>query len=88
MGQGTAHAVQAGMFNNESTHTERQQVLQSLMGKGAGSMGSDVHTPREINELLARSEEEFKTFQQVYTDCNQGSSNVWQDHLWRSTFGC
>lgn len=53
------------MFNDESTHTERQQVLQSLMAKGAGSMGSGVHTPREINQLLARSEEEFETFQQV-----------------------
>ena len=53
------------MFNDESTHTERQQVLQSLMAKGAGSMGSGVHNPREINQLLARSEEEFETFQQV-----------------------
>ena len=54
------------MFNDESTHTERQQVLQSLMAKGAGSMGSGVHTPREVNQLLARSEEEFETFQQVH----------------------
>lgn len=54
------------MFNNESTHTERQQVLQSLLGKGAlGSLGSGVHSPEEINHLLARSEEEFETFQQV-----------------------
>jgi hypothetical protein len=53
------------MFNDESTHKERQQVLQSLMAKGAGDVGSGVHTPREINQLLARTDAEFRTFQQV-----------------------
>ncbi len=56
---------QAGMFNDESTHKERVQVLQSLMAKGTGDVGSGVHTPREINQLLARTDAEFRTFQQV-----------------------
>lgn len=58
--------LQAGMFNDESTHKERVQVLQSLMSKGTGDVGSGVHTPREINQLLARTDDEFRTFQQVH----------------------
>lgn len=58
--------MQAGMFNDESTHKERQQVLQSLMAKGIGDVGSGVHTPREINQLLARNDTEFRTFHQVH----------------------
>ena len=53
------------MFNDESTHKERVQVLQSLMAKGTSDVGSGVHTPREINQLLARNDAEFRTFQQV-----------------------
>ncbi|CAL8470241.1 g9783 [Coccomyxa elongata] len=60
-----AKVIQAGMFNDESTHKERVQVLQSLMAKGTSDVGSGVHTPREINQLLARTDAEFRTFQQM-----------------------
>ncbi|BDA44270.1 probable ATP-dependent DNA helicase CHR12 [Coccomyxa sp. Obi] len=60
-----AKVIQAGMFNDESTHKERVQVLQSLMAKGTSDVGSGVHTPREINQLLARNDAEFRTFQQM-----------------------
>lgn len=53
------------MFNDDSTHKERVQVLQSLMAKGAADVGRGVHSPREINQLLARTDAEFCTFQQA-----------------------
>jgi hypothetical protein len=64
------------MFNDESTHKERVQVLQSLMAKGTGDVGSGVHTPREINQLLARTDDEFRTFQQVRALANFASPHV------------
>ena len=54
------------MFNDKSTHTERQQVLQSIMQKGSDSIGSDVHTDTEINRMLARSDAEYQVFQEVW----------------------
>ena len=53
------------MFNDSSTHSERQQVLQSIMQKGSDAIGNDVHTDTQINKLLARSEEEYQLFQEV-----------------------
>ncbi|KAK9834176.1 hypothetical protein WJX81_005712 [Elliptochloris bilobata] len=60
-----AKVIQAGMFNDRSTHGERQQVLQVLLARGAASLGRGVHTPAELNELLARSPAELERFQQM-----------------------
>ena len=57
--------AQAGMFNDRSTHGERQQVLQSIMRRGGTDLGQDVHTPAQLNALLARSPEELAAFEQV-----------------------
>ena len=57
--------MQAGMFNDKSTHTERQQVLQTLMRKGALEVGEGIHSDKDINELLARSPAELRKFSQV-----------------------
>ena len=62
------HAIdvwQAGMFNDKSTHNERQEALQTVMRRGGMDGGEQVHTPPHLNKLLARSTEEFKIFQQV-----------------------
>ena len=53
------------MFNDESTHVQRQALLQGLMARGTAEVGSGVHGPAEINRLLARSDAEFRAFQQV-----------------------
>ncbi|KAK9808778.1 hypothetical protein WJX72_003449 [[Myrmecia] bisecta] len=60
-----AKVIQAGMFNDKSTHGERQQALQAVLRKGANDIGADVHTEREVNELVARTEEEYRKFQQM-----------------------
>ena len=57
--------LQAGMFNDKSTHHERQEALQTVMRRGGMDGGAQVHTPPQLNKLLARSTEEFKIFQQV-----------------------
>ena len=57
--------LQAGMFNDKSTHNERQEALQTAMRRGGMDGGAQVHTPPQLNKLLARSTEEFKIFQQV-----------------------
>ena len=56
---------QAGMFNDSSTHAERAEVLQALMSPDAGNLGSDVASPADINLMLARTEAELATFEQV-----------------------
>ena len=53
------------MFNDKSTHNERQEALQTVMRRGGMDGGELVHTPPQLNRLLARSPEEFKIFQQV-----------------------
>ena len=60
--------MQAGMFNDRSTHSERQQVLQKLMQKGTADLGQGVPSDSELNSLLARSKAELVSFAQVHPD--------------------
>ena len=53
------------MFNDKSTHNERQEALQTVMRKGDADVGEQVHSAPQLNKLLARSTEEFNIFQQV-----------------------
>jgi SNF2 family DNA or RNA helicase len=53
-----AKVIQAGMFNDKSTHADRHELLEQIMKQDEVNLGTDVHTPEELNELLARSEEE------------------------------
>lgn len=55
------------MFNESATHDERQHLLQSLIAKGATNIGEGVHSEEEVNDMLARTPEEFHVFQKVST---------------------
>ena len=57
-----AKVIQAGMFNDNSTHEQRQAVLKAIMARGAGDVVDSVHDEGEVNEMLARSPEEFGLF--------------------------
>lgn len=57
-----AKVIQAGMFNDNSTHEQRQLVLKAIMAKGAGDVVDSVHNEGEVNEMLARSPEEYSLF--------------------------
>lgn len=54
------------MFNDKSTHKERQEALQTVMRRGDVEFGEQVHAAAALNKLLARSPDEYKLFQQVW----------------------
>jgi hypothetical protein len=47
---------------------ERRELLEEIMRRGTERLGTDVPTEREINRLLARTEDEFQLFEQVDAD--------------------
>ena len=57
--------IQAGKFDNKSTDTEREQFLKSLLGgtdKQRELKRDDQVTDGELNEILARNEQEMELF--------------------------
>jgi ATP-dependent helicase STH1/SNF2 len=62
-----AQIIQAGQFNNQSSDTDRTEMLKEILqsqSKG-GSDEDDVHPLEELNRMLARSDEEFDAFQEM-----------------------
>ena len=57
-----AKVIQAGMFNEKSTHADRQELLEQLMKQDGDKVGQDVHTLEQVNILMARSEDELQAF--------------------------
>ncbi|KAL9401532.1 hypothetical protein Peur_005381 [Populus x canadensis] len=60
-----AKVIQAGLFNTTSTAQDRREMLQDIMRRGTSSLGTDVPSEREINRLAARSQEEFRIFEEM-----------------------
>ncbi|KAK9174122.1 SWI/SNF related transcriptional regulator ATpase [Cryptosporidium meleagridis] len=58
--------IQAGMFNSTQVEEdEREDRLKELFGKEEYKSDSRVTTPSEINQFLARNDEELKTFEEM-----------------------
>ncbi|XP_070196110.1 probable global transcription activator SNF2L2 [Littorina saxatilis] len=59
--------IQAGMFDNKSTNTERQQFLKNILLQEDAEEEEEDEVPDDetINQMLARSEEEFEYFQKM-----------------------
>uniref|UniRef100_A0A7N0VC79 DNA helicase n=2 Tax=Kalanchoe fedtschenkoi TaxID=63787 RepID=A0A7N0VC79_KALFE len=57
--------IQAGLFNPSSTAQDRKELLKEIMRKGSSSLGRDVPSEREINRLAARSDAEFRMFEEM-----------------------
>merc|ERR1719225_547545 len=60
--------IQAGMFNNRSTGSERRQLLHSILTREADNDEDENETPDDeesINQMLSRREEEFELFQRM-----------------------
>merc|ERR1711944_212744 len=53
--------IQAGMFNQRSTGSERQELLQSILREEADDEDEENEVPDDevVNQMIARSEEEF-----------------------------
>ncbi|XP_050537344.1 ATP-dependent helicase brm [Daktulosphaira vitifoliae] len=59
--------IQAGMFDQKSTGSERQQFLQSILHQDDGDDEEENEVPDDevVNQMIARSVEEFETFQKM-----------------------
>eukprot|EP01113_Clastostelium_recurvatum_P034248 TRINITY_DN4621_c0_g1_i1.p1 TRINITY_DN4621_c0_g1~~TRINITY_DN4621_c0_g1_i1.p1 ORF type:complete len:1181 (-),score=433.08 TRINITY_DN4621_c0_g1_i1:55-3597(-) len=69
-----AKIIQAGRFNNKSSATERKEILEQLLksvsANGQSAEGLEERMERvpndeEINEMLARTDDEFDLFQKM-----------------------
>jgi hypothetical protein len=53
--------IGAGMFNQSSEAKERKTMLEQILkNEHEGDDEHEVHTKKEINERIARSEEEYR----------------------------
>ncbi|CAH2233927.1 jg14685 [Pararge aegeria aegeria] len=59
--------IQAGMFDQKSTGSERQQFLQSILHQDGDDEEEENELPDDdlINEMIARSEDELELFKQL-----------------------
>merc|ERR1712032_183068 len=59
--------IQTGMFNQRSTGSERQELLQSILREEADDEDEENEVPDDevVNQMIARSEEEFELFQRM-----------------------
>lgn len=59
--------IQAGMFNQRSTGSERQELLQSILREEEDDEDEENEVPDDdvVNQMISRSEEEFELFQRM-----------------------
>ncbi|CAG5095175.1 Similar to brm: ATP-dependent helicase brm (Drosophila melanogaster) [Cotesia congregata] len=59
--------IQAGMFDQKSTGSERQQFLQSILHQDDADDEEENEVPDDetVNQMIARSEGEFEAFQKL-----------------------
>lgn len=59
--------IQAGMFDQKSTGSERQQFLQSILHQDGDDEEEENEVPDDetVNQMVARSEQEFEIFQRM-----------------------
>lgn len=62
--------IQAGMFDQKSTGSERQQFLQTILAEDEADDEEENEIPDDetINQMIARNEEEFELFQKMDLD--------------------
>ncbi|XP_042909871.1 probable global transcription activator SNF2L2 [Parasteatoda tepidariorum] len=62
--------IQAGMFDQKSTGTDRHQFLQAILAQDEVDEEEENEVPDDetINQMIARNEDEFELFQQMDLD--------------------
>eukprot|EP00124_Ichthyophonus_hoferi_P002954 Ihof_evm1s228 gene=Ihof_evmTU1s228 len=65
-----AKVIQAGRFDNKTSAEERRRILETLVSRDEEFDQEDEdyrapHTPHEVNDMLARGQEELDLFEQV-----------------------
>jgi len=59
--------IQAGMFNQRSTGSERQELLQAILREEEDDEDEENEVPDDdlVNQMISRNEEEFELFQRM-----------------------
>jgi len=70
--------IQAGMFNQRSTGSERQELLQSILRDEEDDEDEENEVPDDdnINQMIARSEDEFELFQRMDIERRRGDAEL------------
>ena len=77
--QAEAKVIRAGKFNTKSTENERKEFLRMVFHESAVELDSDILDNTELNEMLARSEEEFQQY-----ECMDQEIKAMRLRIWRS----
>ena len=74
--------IQAGKFDNKTSEAEREALLRSLLGTGEDDKDNDEEDGEldddELNEVLARSDDELAIFNQMDKELSVESKRRWQ----------
>ena len=72
--------IQAGKFDNKSTNEERDSFLRSLFEEDPESNGdvNEVDDDEELNEILARNEDEMAVFRQIDQERQREDLERWR----------
>ena len=57
--------IQAGLFNRLSSEQEHQAKLKDLFNQDTDEEEKEIYSDEQINELIARSEEEKRAFEDM-----------------------
>ncbi|XP_014215979.1 ATP-dependent helicase brm-like [Copidosoma floridanum] len=70
--------IQAGMFDQKSTVSERQQFLQSILHQDDADDGKENEVPDDetVNQMIARTEEEFDEFERMDVERGKQEANM------------
>lgn len=73
--------IQAGMFNQRSTGSERQELLQSILRADDEDEEDENEVPDDdlINQMIARNEDEFELFQRMDLERRRGEAELGAD---------
>ena len=69
--------IQAGMFNNRSSVSERREFLMKLLTEKQEEDMTEVPSPEAFNKMISRSEEEFEKFQAMDQEQMQTRKEKW-----------
>nr|CAD7200421.1 unnamed protein product [Timema douglasi] len=70
--------IQAGMFDQKSTGSERQQFLKTILHQDEGDDEEENEVPDDetVNQMIARCEAEFELFQKMDIDRRQQEESL------------
>jgi len=73
--------IQAGMFNQRSTGSERQELLQSILSKEDDDDEEENEVPEDdvINQMIARSDEEAELFERMDIERRRAEAELGAD---------